>query len=94
MSRTVFAGAQVFDRGAVENKVGTYAPNPFGLHDMHGNVAEWCRDAFADHAHQKVARGGSYDSLPAYAKCSWRDYSRREWKGSDVGVRPARPVRE
>jgi formylglycine-generating enzyme required for sulfatase activity len=34
--------------------VGSFAPNPFGLHDMHGNLWEWLEDCFH----------GNYDGAP------------------------------
>jgi formylglycine-generating enzyme len=57
----------VNDRFQVTAPVASFQPNPFGLHDMLGNVSEMCRDAYNEsfYADAKAAGPNPYNDLHA-----------------------------
>lgn len=69
--------------------VGQKAANPWGLHDMTGNVWEWCHDYYQEdyYAHSpardphgpprgesRVVRGGCWNSKPDHCRSAYRNY--------------------
>ena len=67
--------------------VGTFAKNNLGIHDLGGNVWEYCMDEIKESPDSHILRGGSWargrpkELLSSYRDCDWDRY------GGEVGFR-------
>ena len=87
---------------ASTTSVGSYAPNAWGLYDMHGDVWEWCRDSYGDYptgsvtdpvgpssGSRRVLRGGSWFNFAGGCRSAKRINCAPMCRGSDIGFRVA-----
>jgi serine/threonine protein kinase/formylglycine-generating enzyme required for sulfatase activity len=88
--------------------IGTFPPNGFGLHEVHGNVQELCRDLWGPYTapvetgdglrrasqgtNQYMKRGGSFMEAARNARSAARSSATFEFVGPLLGLRPARPL--
>jgi formylglycine-generating enzyme required for sulfatase activity len=90
------------DGSLFTSRVGSYRSNEFGLHDMHGNVHEWCSDWYWDYptsavvdavgpatGSYRVSRGGCWQHLAAHCRSAYRDWNPPDFRSDYLGFRVA-----
>ncbi len=91
------------DGHSVSAPVGSYNANAFDLHDMHGNVWEWCKDGFQPNFYKEnqnnidpfsnaeefgpVLRGGSWSESPQSVRSAHRFWCGKSLSRFDRGFR-------
>ncbi|MEK7485108.1 MAG: SUMF1/EgtB/PvdO family nonheme iron enzyme [Planctomycetota bacterium] len=88
--------------GAGTTEVGKFEENGFGLYDMHGNVWEWCKDAYKSSyggdatnpisqgsaSSVRVYRGGCWRNSADSCRCAFRSRYDPSYRWYYLGFRP------
>jgi formylglycine-generating enzyme required for sulfatase activity len=87
--------------------VDSFAPNPWGLYQVHGNVMEWVEDCWNDsyrgaptdgsswtsgNCNSHVLRGGAWDSLPQFLRSADRRWDITVRRFIIIGFRAGRAL--
>ena len=86
----------------VAHQVGQLSPNPWGVYDLHGNVAEWCRDHWRQYGytvtaqvdpfvgsvdHFRNVRGGAWSDWPVMSRSAFRGFHPGRMHSPKIGFR-------